>query len=239
MSDKFKKPEFDKSDFTCPHCQVVAQMKFVTPYKIEQDVETNLSSLEAGQYSMSENTKIRVNNIRTLMAHYKRFANTFCVCQNCKEISVWIDEKMVYPKPRLTPFPNDDLPDDIKADYEEASLIVQDSPRGACALLRLALQKLMIKEMDEDKNLDKAIQGLVNKKIIDETLQKALDSVRVIGNNAAHPNELDIKDDIDTALSLFGILNYIAEKMLTDKRKINEIYSKLPESAKRENRAKQ
>lgn len=42
------------------------------------------------------------------------------------KISIWIDEKMVYPKPRLTPLPNDDLPDDIKADYEEASLIVQD-----------------------------------------------------------------------------------------------------------------
>ena len=113
---------------------------------------------------------------------------------------------------------------------------MQDSPRGACALLRLALQKLVISELDENKNLDKAIQSLVDKNIIDETLQKALDSIRVIGNNAVHPNELNIKDDRETATTLFSIVNYIAEKMLTDKRKIDEIYNKLPESAKRENK---
>ena len=142
---------------------------------------------------------------------------------------------MVYPKPRLTPLPNEDLPDDIKADYEEASLIVQDSPRGACALLRLALQKLMI-HLEEDKNLDKAIKSLIDKKIINEDLQKALDSVRVIGNSAVHPNKLDIKDNKEIAIALFKIINYISEKMLTDKNKVNEIYNTLPETAKRENR---
>ena len=142
---------------------------------------------------------------------------------------------MIYPKPRLTPSPNEDLPDEIKADYEEASLIVQDSPRGACALLRLALQKLMI-YLGEDKNLDKAIKSLIDKKIINEDLQKALDAVRVIGNSAVHPNELDIKDNQEIAIALFKIINYIAEKMLTDKKKVNEIYDILPETAKRENR---
>ncbi len=239
MSDKVIKPEFNKSAFTCPHCQVVAQMKFVIPYRIKQYVEENLPNIESTQYLTSENVEIKMNNIRTIMADYERFANVFCVCRYCQKISIWIDEKMVYPKKRLTPLPNEDLPDDIKADYEEASLIVQDSPRAACALLRLALQKLMIKEMDENKNLDKAIQSLVDKKIINESLQKALDSVRVIGNSAVHPNELDIKDDIDTALSLFAILNFIAEKMISDKRKIDELYDKLPNTAKRENKAKQ
>ena len=90
--------------------------------------------------------------------------------------------------------------------------------------------------LGEDKNLDKAIKSLIDKKIINEDLQKALDTVRVIGNSAVHPNELDIKDNQEIAIALFKIINYIAEKMLTDKKKVNEIYDILPETAKRENR---
>lgn len=67
-------------------------------------------------------------------------------------------------------------------------------------------------------------------------MQKALDAVWVIGNSAVHPNELDIKDNQEIAIALFKIINYIAEKMLTDKKKVNEIYDILPETAKRENR---
>ena len=39
--------------------------------------------------------------------------------------------------------PSDDMPEDVKADYMEASSVVETSPRALLALLRLALQKLM------------------------------------------------------------------------------------------------
>ena len=236
MNDKFIEPEFNKSAFTCPHCQVVAKMEITTPQKIKQNIEYSLSFIQKN-YSLQENIELRINNILRIVDYYESFANTFCVCQNCEKISIWVDEKMVYPKPLLTPPPNEDLSDDIKADYNEAALIVQDSPRGACALLRLALQKLMI-ELGKDKNLDKAIKGLIDAGIIDETLRQALDSVRVIGNNAVHPNELDIKDNKEIATALFDIVNFIAEKMISEKRRISKIYNKLPNSAKRENKDK-
>lgn len=232
MNAAFKEPKFNESSFTCPHCGVLAQMKFFIPSEIGQQISLELDDIK---HIIANQIRSRIIAIQNNIDFYRNNANTFCVCQNCNEISIWINQKMVYPKTRLTPLPNKDLPDDIKADYEEASKIVQDSPRGACALLRLALQKLMI-HLGEDRNLDKAIQGLIDKKKIDEILQKALDSVRVIGNSAIHPNELDVKDNVEIAAALFKIINYIAEKILSDKREIEEIYSLLPKSAKRENR---
>lgn len=235
MENNFKEPKFNTTPFTCPHCQAIAQMNFIIPSETKQKIYLNLQDIKANYLVSSENARNRVNNIEYITDIYEKFANSFAICQNCQKISIWLNEKMIYPKPRLTPPPNEDLPEEIKIDYEEASLIVQDSPRGACALLRLALQKLMI-HLGEDKNLDKAIKSLIDKKIINEDLQKALDAVRVIGNSAVHPNELDIKDNQEIAIALFKIINYIAEKMLTDKKKVNEIYDILPETAKRENR---
>lgn len=245
MNTEFKEPKFNKSSFICPHCQVVAQMDFFIPNEIELEVINEIENIETiakdslKSYHLKQAEYERLNNkievIRKIMQDYRDYANTFCVCQNCSKIIIWINQKMVYPKPRLTPLPNEDLPDDIKEDYEEASSIIQDSPRGACALLRLALQKLMI-HLKEDKNLDKAITSLINKNKIDETLQKALDAVRVIGNSAVHPNELDMKDNIEIAKALFRIINYITEKILSNEREIKEIYNLLPKNTKRENR---
>lgn len=240
MKTAFQEPKFNQLSFTCPHCGVLAQMEFFIPSEIKENIDIAIHNLKGyvnqqPYTTFTENMQNITDSIHSYMRFYADYGNSFAVCQNCNEISIWINQKMVYPKARLTPLPNKDLPDEIKADYEEASKIMQDSPRGACALLRLALQKLMI-HLGEDRNLDKAIKSLIDEKKIDKTLQKALDSVRVIGNSAVHPNELDVKDNVEIATALFKIINYISEKILSDKKEIEEIYSLLPENAKRENR---
>lgn len=51
-------------------------------------------------------------------------------CEHCKNYSIWVKFKMVYPKSVLAPLPLEDMPDDVKEDYLEARNIVNDSPRG-------------------------------------------------------------------------------------------------------------
>jgi hypothetical protein len=63
-------------------------------------------------------------------------------CFRCQKWCLWKDSKPIHP--RFTPIesPSNDLPIDIRQDFEEARLIATESPRGAAALLRLAIQKL-------------------------------------------------------------------------------------------------
>ncbi|MEN9421908.1 MAG: hypothetical protein RLZZ107_1387, partial [Bacteroidota bacterium] len=105
------------------------------------------------------------------------------------------------------------------------------SPRGAAALLRLAVQKLCIQQAEKGKDINKDIANLV-KKGLSTTIQQALDALRVIGNESVHPGQIDLRDDPDTAQALFRLLNKIAETMITEPKQIQEIYDKIPESKK-------
>ena len=65
-------------------------------------------------------------------------------CFNCKKLSVWVFDRLVHPRTAGGPPANSDLSEDIRRDYDEASSILDVSPRGAAALIRLAIQKLCV-----------------------------------------------------------------------------------------------
>ena len=56
--------------------------------------------------------------------------------------------------------------------------------------------------------------------------------MRVIGNNAVHPGQIDLRDDRATALSLFTFVNLIVDRMISGPKRIEEAYKGLPESAR-------
>lgn len=156
-----------------------------------------------------------------------------CFCSHCRRYSVWQYGKMIYPDYSGIEPANEDLDDDIKADYLEAATILQKSPRGAAALLRLAIQNLCKQLGEEGKNINTDIGNLV-KKGLPVKVQQSLDALRVIGNEAVHPGELNMKDDIETATALFRLINFIAEKMITEPKEIEAIYNKIPDGKKKQ-----
>ena len=148
-------------------------------------------------------------------------------CYNCKRIAVWVHDRLVFPTTRAGPLPNADLDANIRLDYEEARSIVNDSPRGAAALLRLCIQKLCVQLGQKSKDINDDIAALV-KKGLNPVVQQSLDIVRVIGNEAVHPGVIDLNDDRDTADRLFELVNSIADQLITHPKMVSGLYERLP-----------
>lgn len=152
-------------------------------------------------------------------------------CKSCNRLAVWWNKRMVFPDIVNVPLPNVDMPEKIKIDFEEARTISNTSPRGACALLRLCVEKLCVHLGETSGDLNAKIGELVKKGLRPE-IQQSLDAVRVIGNETVHPGELDIRDNPEIANALFSLVNLIVQTMITDPRTAREIFDKIPQGKK-------
>lgn len=169
-------------------------------------------------------------------------------CQACNQFSIWITNEirisssglvlytsgatltLIFPNvAEGIPEPNSDMPDDVKEIYIEAGEVLNISPRASAALSRLAIEKLVAHLNAQGKDLNTQIGSLVSKGMPIE-IQQMLDSVRVIGNNAVHPGQIDIKDNKELALSLLSFINLIVDNRITQPKKILDIYNLLPDS---------
>lgn len=147
-------------------------------------------------------------------------------CQHCNKRTIWIENTMYYPDTGNAPFPNPEMPESVKKIYLEAASVQMKSPRGAAALLRLGIQ-ILCKELGEPgKNINDDIGSLV-KKGLPVLVQQSLDIVRVTGNDAVHPGQIDT-DNPETVNQLFQLTNVIVEYLIALPKKVSGIYSGLP-----------
>ena len=64
-------------------------------------------------------------------------------------------------------------------------------------------------------------------------VQQALDIVRVVGNKAVHPGQIAFDvDSVDTAEALFALINLIVDRLISEPKRIEAMFEKLPESVK-------
>ena len=209
MGSNYITPDFKKDSFTCPHCGTLSLMHY---HSISFQGCTIVSS------------KSGVNKYGDSTMH-------IAICQNCKNKTIWIDNAYLYPD-IVAEEANPDMPESVKQLYEEAGAIYNKSPRAACALLRLAIDRLCNELGEKDKDINKNISALV-KKGLPQQLQQALDIVRVVGNKAVHPGQIAFDvDDKETAITLMKLVNIITQQMITVPGEIKTMFGKLPESVK-------
>ncbi|MCG8017724.1 MAG: DUF4145 domain-containing protein [Candidatus Thiodiazotropha sp. 'RUGA'] len=153
-------------------------------------------------------------------------------CESCGDIALWINQEIIYPRKSTIDPPNKDLEEGIKSLYLEAANIFKDSPKGATALLRLALQMLLKQIGKEGRNINSDIRELVTDGLSPK-IQQALDLLRVVGNNAVHPGQINLDDNQEVALKLFHILNFIADELITKPKELEALYNDVvPESTR-------
>jgi len=246
-------PAIHKLAFHCPHsnCRALAKQswfsihaeplaKNASPYRLAADWHVNADFKgisEEKRAALFERAQKVLSG--ALLLTFERAHIDFSVtnlaisqCFNCDQIALWINDAIVWPNHGEAPLPNPDLPEEVRRDYEEASAVINISPRGAAALLRLAVQKICKNLGEQGENINDDIAALVRKGL-DRRVQQALDIVRVVGNNAVHPGQLDLKDDRATAEKLFELINLIADIMISQPKHINQMFEGLPEKSRK------
>lgn len=207
---KYAPPGYKQPAFTCPHCDVYASFYW-------HDAQERVTGAHGPTY---RDNKLHIGT-----------------CRHCQSRVVWFTgdnvSQMIWPiGVANAPLPHADMPPDVASDYVEARSICALSPRGAAALLRLAIQKLCAHLGEPGKNINQDIGALVAKGL-PVSIQQALDAVRVTGNNAVHPGELRLEDNPEIAAGLFGLINLIVDNRIAEPKRIASIYEALPETARR------
>lgn len=228
-------PEYGSKKFKCPHCSILATQDWSNAFKISMtsskilddsylDYRSQVQDYAQEQISrfISKSQKGFRNSIYELLPQNLSVAT----CISCEKFTLWVDKEIVYPKRATVQPPNNDLDEDIKSLYIEASTILVDSPKGSTALLRLALQKLLKQVGKSGKNINSDIKDLVSEGLSPK-IQQALDLLRVVGNNAVHPGQINLDDSAEVAEKLFSILNFIADELITKPKELESLYADL------------
>lgn len=249
---KYVTPSVTETAFNCPHCGALAKQFWFALTTVEKNESDPLPNLiyeeQTKQFDLTsindvdEREKIRIwaekmvsgqpfrePRDQSPYSRYDLYNVNVSECFNCRRDSIWIYDKLLYPHKGEVQPANSDMPDDIRRDYDEAGAILDQSPRGAAALIRLAIQKLCKELGQPGKNINDDIKALVAAGL-DPRVQKSLDAVRVIGNSAVHPGQIDLRDNRQTAETLFKLLNLIVDKTISEPKHVQEVYSSLPAS---------
>ncbi len=249
---KIETPTVSKTAFNCPHCSALTTQNWFKVFAGRFDEQQRTPAFPSEEFikkisaarDIPDEVKVeRIKYYRKILSGYPflkkskespynppTVSNCFVsACYNCKELTIWIHDKIVYPNVKLMIVPNEDMPSLVRELFQEAREIVEKSPKGAAALLRLAMQHICKELGESGKNIDKDIASLVSKGL-NPTVQQALDVVRVVGNESVHPGEIDLNDNKDIAVQLFNLVNLICDQMITHPNKVKELYAGLPKN---------
>ncbi len=239
MSTELK---YGNKKFVCPHCNALAKQDWFNSYILGENVAELYEHLYLNYREKLESYQQKhirgfLNTVKSTL--HNNFNNilpsslSISKCQACDDFSLWVNKEIVYPRNLSVDNPNADMNEDIQDLYNEASKIFLDSPKGATAILRLALQKLLIQLGEDGKIINNNIKTLVANGL-NPKMQKALDVVRVVGNNAVHPGEINLDDNKEIALRLFKIINLLADDMITKPKDMDDLYDEMiPDETKK------
>ncbi|HEY7317728.1 MAG TPA: DUF4145 domain-containing protein [Candidatus Binatia bacterium] len=151
-------------------------------------------------------------------------------CFNCNDMCLWVYDKLVWPRSASDPEPKLHASPAIQRNDEGGSQTLDASPRGATALLRLAIEKVC-KELGEAGERTKDVLESFVQEDVDARVQKVLEAMRIIESNAVPPAQIGVGDNRAIGETLSGLVYLICEKMIIEPKHLQAMYTKLREGA--------
>ncbi len=193
----------------CPHCQVE-----IHEYMYQKDVTTD---------------------------NYENWFTRYQNCPSCKKSIIYLFSKdkidatktlqepyLIYPKTSGRALAPSDVPSNIAEDYNEATLILNYSPKASAALSRKCLQATLreIKSIHPG-SLDSEINQAI--RLFPSYIGDAMDAIRKMGNFTSYPKKSESVGEImpvqageaEWALEVLELLFdfcYVQPKILKDKK---------------------
>jgi Domain of unknown function (DUF4145) len=248
---KYIFPAIDQLAFNCPHCNALARQFWFSvhadPLKSDEKpvvataetvktVTFSNGNLEEAERDRKLKWAEQMASGRPFLEVHREFRNrdvqnvSISYCFNCNEMCLWVYDQLVWPGRAGGSEPKPLAPPNVRREYEEANQTLEASPRGAAALLRLAIEKLCKELGVTDESVKDDIAFFVREDV-DARVQKVLDAARIIESNAVRPDQIGPEDERATAEILGGLVNLICEKMIMEPRHLQAVYSKLRDGA--------
>ena len=206
-------PTFHAGSFTCPHCDANCQQDWAACTAEDDDGNTFGANLSLSTCFVCHEQAVWLHTYVTTEQNQRIRSGT-----------------LIHPTAERTgPPPNPDMPSDVAALYDEARAVATHSPRSASALTRLALEVLLKELYPKEGNLN-AMIGAAVRDGLPESVQQTMDVMRFNGNRSVHEFHQD--DTIDTASTLFGLLNFVVERLISQPKQLEELYAGLPQGVR-------
>ncbi|WP_410098775.1 DUF4145 domain-containing protein, partial [Sutterella wadsworthensis] len=141
-----------KAAFTCPHCEVYSTTKPIPVAKVIYQPRRIQSLINPSNYDAEVGA-----------AHFVKWYDldelAITRCDACDGVVLWLGGDLVWPVSAGIR-PAERMPEDVQKPFLEAQSIAGASPWAACALLRIALERLVDHLGGEGKNLYDRIENL-------------------------------------------------------------------------------
>ena len=160
-------------DFQCPHCLRHTYVEFDDLWYYEEGESILNLSAEDGNWHFSVAKCPACGRMVLHLLDGRTNAGT-----------------VVYPRNLSRPPLSEHVPERYGEDYEEAALVLTDSPKASAALSRRCLQNILREEAKvKHGTLYAEIQAAIISGTLPSHITDALDTLRQLGNTAAHPTK--------------------------------------------------
>jgi hypothetical protein len=230
---EYIEPQLGTESFSCSHCNTVAHQDWYSLFlKPENAAEVRVLTPEGVTVSTLRQGDAQRDNIKEidqfverlkkneLTYEYQKHPHPLKVkmanlhisnCHSCNGFSLWVGGLLVFPT-RI-----DKTPELVEEDLEEAAAILNKFPRGATALMRVCIQKLVPLLEDNGKELNQRVSSLVRKGLEME-IQQAMDVLQVLRSDSTQLNPLGSEADRETALRFLDSLKEVLERRMSQNR---------------------